>query len=495
MLSQSCAPLVNALGDVACRHHAAFYTPGHKRGQGISSLHRTVFGGDVFRVDVPELPELDDLFAPESVILEAQALAAEAFGAEQTWFLVNGSTCGVESALLAACGPGDKVIVPRNAHQSVLSGLILSGAMPVWIAPVYEPGWQLALGITADGIAAALRQHPDAKAVVVVSPTYEGVCSDIAAIASVVHGYDIPLIVDAAHGPHFAFHGELPPTALRGGADIVIHSAHKVLAAFTQAAMLHVQGKRCDLNRLNQALRITQSSSPSYLLLASLDAARHQMANQGRDLMEQTLTLAKLARSQLHESSLPVLDVSAGANGFQQDLTRLTVDVSAVGITGFEADVWLHKRGVTAELPTLHQLTFIISLGNSRQDIQQLVQRLRQLPSSPSSTVAGGPTQSSQSFQSFQYCDDVSSARVSPREAFFASSVTCPLEETVGALSAETVCIYPPGIPQLMPGEPITEQILNSLTVAQSSGAHLSGLADSTLQTLRILRPTCLGDP
>ncbi|MBE9068955.1 aminotransferase class V-fold PLP-dependent enzyme [Leptolyngbya cf. ectocarpi LEGE 11479] len=481
MLSQSCAPLANALWDVASRHHAAFYTPGHKRGQGISSLHQTVFGSAVFRVDLPELPELDDLFAPESVILAAQELAAEAFGAEQTWFLINGSTCGVESALLATCGPGDKVIVPRNAHQSVLSGLILSGAMPVWIAPVYEPRWQLALGVTADVIAAALRQHPDAKAVVVVSPTYEGVCSDIAAIASVVHRYDMPLIVDAAHGPHFAFHGELPPTALRGGADIVIHSAHKVLAAFTQAAMLHVQGERCDRNRLNQALRMTQSSSPSYLLLASLDAARHQMANQGRDLMEQTLTLAKLARSQLHESPLPVLNVSAGTNGFQQDLTRLTVDVFAVGITGFEADVWLHDRGVTAELPTLHQLTFIISLGNSRQDIQQLLQGLRQLPSS---TVTNVPTQLP---PSFQHCHNVSRPGVSPREAFFASSVTCALEEAVGALSAETVCIYPPGIPQLMPGEPITEQILDSLTVAQACGAHLSGLADPTLQTFRIL--------
>ena len=240
MLSQSSAPLVNALVDCAHRYHAAFYTPGHKGGRGISLLHRTVFGDDIFRVDVPELPELDDLFAPEAVILAAQQLAAEAFGAEQTWFLVNGSTCGVEAALLATCGPGDKVLVPRNAHQSVLSGLILSGAMPVWIAPVYDSDWQLALGVTASAIATALDQHPDAKAVMVVSPTYEGVCSDIAAIAKVVHIYDIPLLVDAAHGPHFAFHDRLPPSALIGGADVVIHSALNVLAAFTQSALMPV---------------------------------------------------------------------------------------------------------------------------------------------------------------------------------------------------------------------------------------------------------------
>ncbi len=473
MLSQACAPLVDALWDCARRQHAAFYTPGHKGGQGISSLHQTVFGRDIFRLDLPELPELDDLFAPESVILEAQQLAAEAFGAEQTWFLINGSTCGVEAALLATCGPGDKVIVPRNAHQSVVSGLILSGAIPVWVAPKYDLEWQLTLGVTIDSIASALAQHPDAKAVVVVSPTYEGVSSDIAALATIVHEYDMPLIVDAAHGPHFAFHPELPMSALSGGADLVIHSVHKVLSAFTQAALMHVRGDRCDRNRLNQALRMTQSSSPSYLLLASLDAARHQMANQGQVLMERTLSLAKSARCQLRDSQLPVLDVSE-KKGFQQDLTRLTVDVSALQTTGFAADAWLHARGITAELPTLHQLTFIISLGNSERDIDQLIQGLSQLP------VTEPVAKSQLSFE-------MPVVGMSPREAFFAPTGCCSVEDAMGRLSADTVCIYPPGIPNLMPGELITKDVLNNLKVAQTVGAHLSGLMDSTLNTLRIL--------
>ena len=472
MLSQSQAPLIDALQLCSRRDDAAFYTPGHKKGHGISPLHQAVFGGDVFRVDVPELPELDDLFAPASVILAAQQLAAEAFGAEQTWFLVNGSTCGIEAALLATCGPGDKVILPRNAHQSVVSGLILSGAMPVWVPPVYDPEWQLSLGVTVDAIAAALRQHPNAKAVLVVSPTYEGVCSDIAAIAELVHGYDLPLIVDGAHGPHLGFHPELPPSALSAGADIVIHSAHKVLAAFTQAALLHVQGERCDRNRLNQALRMTQSSSPSYLLLGSLDAARHQMANQGQELMAHTLALAHSVRGQL--SDLPVLDVSQGGI-FQQDLTRLTVDVSVLGTTGFAADEWLHAQGVTAELPTLHQLTFILSLGNTAQDIERLVQGLRQLPASD--VVPRAP-----------WVEHVPKPRMSPREAFFAPTMTCAVDQAIGGLSADTVCVYPPGIPNLMPGEAITEEVLYTLQTAQAAGAHVSGLADPTLQTLRILK-------
>lgn len=485
MFSQAHAPLAQAVRHCGLRqNHAAFYTPGHKRGQGISSLHRSVFGDDIFRVDVPELPELDDLFAPDSVILAAQQLAAEAFGAEQTWFLVNGSTCGVEAAFLATCGPGDQVLVPRNAHQSLLSGLILSGAMPVWMAPVYDPDWRLALGMTAFAIADGLRQHPDVKAVVVVSPTYEGVCSDIAAIAEVVHGYDLPLIVDAAHGPHFAFHDQLPPSALSGGADVVIHSAHKVLAAFTQAALIHVQGSRCDRNRLSQALRMTQSSSPSYLLLGSLDAARHQMVHQGERLMNRTLALAHSARSRLGESGLPVLDVSgSGGHGhiFQQDYTRLTVDVSALGTTGFEADAWLHEQGVTAELPTLYQLTFIVSLGNSEPDIERLVSVLRQLPATGTLGVQESETQMLEV--------GLPIPAVSPRGAFFAPTVTCAVEDAVGCLSADVVCLYPPGIPQLMPGEPITGQMIQTLQAAYAAGAHISGLADPTFQTLRILQP------
>lgn len=482
MLTQSCAPLVHALQDCARRRHAAFYTPGHKGGQGVSRLHRSVFGDDIFRVDLPELPELDDLFAPESAILYAQQLAAEAFDAEHTWFLVNGSTCGVEAALLATCGPGDKVLVPRNAHQSVLSGMILSGAMPVWVVPAYESDWQLALGVTVDAIASALRQNPDAKSVILVSPTYEGVCSNISAIAEIVHEYDIPLIVDAAHGPHFAFHPDLPVSALSSGADIVIHSAHKVLAAFTQAAMLHIQGSRCDVNRLQQALRITQSSSPSYLLLGSLDAARHQMANQGVELMQRTLSLANQARRTLREQGMPVLDVTElSKRCFQQDLTRLTVDVTERGITGYEADEWLHSRGVTAELPTSRHLTFIVSIGNSLQDIQSLVQALSQLPSQEDGKAMASPQ------HWFVSTDSV----ISPRDAFFSRSAMCPAEDAVGQLSADTVCVYPPGIPSLMPGEMITAEAVNSLQFAHAAGAHLSGLADATLQTLRIVQPQC----
>ena len=379
----------------AARGNAPFHTPGHKRGQGISDLHQQLFGTTVFRADLPELPELDNLFAPEGVILQAQALAAEAFEAEHTWFLANGSTSGIEAAILATCGPGDKLILPRNAHISAISGLILSGAIPIYVQPTYSSDWDISLGISPETVAHTLAAHPEAKAVLLVSPTYHGVCSDLAAIAPLVHAYNIPLIVDEAHAPHFAFHPELPTSALAAGADIAVQSAHKVLSAFTQAALLHTQGNRIDPTCLTQSLQLTQSTSPSYLLLGSLDAARQQMATAGQALMTRTLLLADQAAYALSQlSGLRVLQPQWQENhievlgGVLGDRTRLTIDVSALGLTGFEADHLLHAHfGVTAELPALRHLMFIVSLGNTQSDIAQLITGFKQLCQRPSPTL------------------------------------------------------------------------------------------------------------
>ncbi|PSN10822.1 lysine decarboxylase, partial [filamentous cyanobacterium CCP5] len=268
-LNQNQMPLLAAIAASAIRDHAPFYAPGHKQGRGAAARLKDLWGEAVFRADLPELPELDNLFAPEGPILEAQELAAAAFGAEQTWFLANGSSGGLEAAILAVCAPGDEIIVPRNAHQSVISGLILAGAKPVFVMPEYDPDWDLVLGVPPEAVAAALANHPQAKAVLLVSPTYHGICSDVGAIAALAHARDIPLLIDEAHGPHFGFHPDLPPSAMASGADLSVQSTHKVLGALPQASMLHMQGPRLDRQRLSRALQLTQSTSPSYLLLAS----------------------------------------------------------------------------------------------------------------------------------------------------------------------------------------------------------------------------------
>ncbi|MBD2604242.1 aminotransferase class I/II-fold pyridoxal phosphate-dependent enzyme [Scytonema hofmannii FACHB-248] len=564
MLDQNQTPLLDTLKANTTRPHAAFYTPGHKGGQGISPRLVDLFGEAVFRADLTELSELDNLFAPQGVIQQAQQLAAEAFGAAQTWFLVNGSTCGIEAAILATCGMGDKIILPRNVHSSAIAGLILSGAMPIFVNPEYDPILDIAHSITPASVEAALEQHPDAKAVMIVYPTYYGVCADVEAIARITHQYNIPLLVDEAHGAHFAFHPQLPIAALAAGADLSVQSIHKTLGAMTQASMLHVQGDRININRVTKALQLVQSTSPSYILLASLDAARQQMALHGKELMFRTLELADEARTHISQiPGLSVLEISptnltppnppslvgkggilspsprrggvgerfildkTGKGGilspsprrggvgerfildktktgkgrilspsprrggvgerFTLDKTRLTVTVSGLGLTGFEAEEILDQLGITAEFASLQHLTFIISLGNSAEDIQQLVQGFMTL----AQMMSVNKNKQDLRLSKLVWDDFISvdnSVYMSPREAFFAESETRHIEETRECICAEIVCPYPPGIPVLMPGEIITANAIAYLQQILAMGGMISGCADSSLKSLKVVK-------
>jgi arginine decarboxylase len=488
MADQSRIPLLETLQTLAQRQRANFHTPGHKQGQGSPVVLKALLQ-ETLRADLPELPELDNLFAPADVIQQAQNLAADAFGAEHTWFLANGSTCGIEAAVLATCRPGEQIIVSRNAHRSVISALILAGAVPVWLEPAYDPTWQLPTGVSLERLQTALTQHPQAKAVLIVSPTYHGCCSDLAAIADLVHQFNRPLLVDEAHGAHFIFHPDLPTAALAAGVDLTVQSTHKTLAALTQAAMLHGQGNRIDWERLSQALQLVQSTSPNYLLLASLDGARYQMATEGKALMQQTLALAEQARSRLQKiPGLAVLTTAQGA--FAIDPTRLTVDVTGLGLTGFAADEWLHQElNITAELPALRQLTFIVTPGNTQDDIDRLVQAFQ--------TLAADFTNPANSADSAEQAIAVNSTlpnlplapqRCSPRDAFFAAATLLPAEAAIDRTSAELICPYPPGIPVLFPGEGITAVAIQYLQLILAQGGVLTGCTDSTLSQLKVLQ-------
>jgi arginine decarboxylase len=474
MLFDDRLPLLEILAECAQRQNAAFHTPGHKRGQGSFKAFQQLVGDRTLQADLPELPELDNLFAPQGAIAEAQTLAAQTFGAEQTWFLANGSTVGIIAAILATCHPGDKILLPRNVHQSAISGLILSGAMPIFLQPEYDANLDIAHSVTPETVEIALQTHPDAKAILIVYPTYYGVCGEIQAIADLAHATGIPLLVDEAHGAHFAFHPDLPISALSAGADLTVQSTHKTLSALTQASMLHVQGERIDRDRISRSLQLVQSTSPNYLLLASLDAARAQMAIEGKELMARTLELADQARSRIAE--IPNLSVFQPSEPFQFDRTRLTVTVSQLGIDGFTADEILHQNlGVTAELPSLQHLTFIISLGNTETDIDRLVQALQQLPSG--------------SFLPVQISEfDLPETVISPRDAFFAGSETIDIQLAVDRVSAELICPYPPGIPVLLPGERITKGAIACLKAVLAAGGFISGCSDSSLNTLKVVR-------
>ena len=314
----------------------------------------------------------------------------------------------------------------------------------------------------------------------IVYPTYNGVCGDLPAIAHLTHQYNIPLIVDEAHGAHFHFHPDLPTSALTAGADLTVQSIHKTLGAMTQASMLHIQGNRIDIDRVNKALQLVQSTSPSFILLASLDAARQQMAIDGKKLLSQTLELANKARNEINQ--IPGLSILQSSDFLKLDQTRLTVNVSQLGITGFTAEDLINEMGVTPEFSSLENLIFIITIGNTESDIQHLIQALFNL------------TQVKPLISECQPCknrnDDMIAhfMCISPREAFFADSETLPIEKTPERICAEIICPYPPGIPVLMPGELITKTALEYLQEIQKIGGFITGCADETLQTIKVVK-------
>ncbi len=505
MIDESKTPLLNALKEIVNQPHAAFYAPGHKQGKGSSCDLVDLIGKSVLQADLPELPELDNLFAPSGAIAQAQELAALAFQADRTWFLVNGSSCGIIAAILATCGTGDKIILPRNIHSSAIAGLVLSGAIPIFINPEYDPEAGLAYNVTLEAVASALKQHPDTKAVMMLHPTYQGICSDLKAIAQITHQYDIPLLVDEAHGAHFGFHDDLPPSALSVGADLTVQSTHKVLSAMTQASMLHLKGDRVCSQRISKALQLVQSTSPSYLLLASLDAARNQVAIQGHELMTRTISLATEARQKI--AAIPKLSVLTKLNAAQEpasgdrltpnkqpgcrdiDPTRLTIDVSQLGITGFAADEILHEQlKVTCELPLLHHLTFIISLGNTAEDIEQLVQACQTLSRSYLVPHTLSPIPYPLFLIPYPSSLILHPSRISPREAYFAPAETVPIAQASDRISGELICPYPPGIPLLMPGEVITKEAVDYLQQIMNAGGTITGCNDPTLKTIQILK-------
>jgi arginine/lysine/ornithine decarboxylase len=479
-------PLFAQLMKLANKPHAPFYAPGHKQGYGMNQILTNSWGENIFKADLPELPDLDNLFAPDSFIKDAQELASQAFGAEKTWFLINGSTSGIIASILAVCNPGDKIILPRNIHQSAIFGLILSGAIPIFINPEYNPYFDLFYCLTPQAIEATLEQHGETKAVLIIYPTYQGICGDLKAIAELTHKYNIPLLVDEAHGAHFNFHPDLPPSALSLGADLSVQSTHKVLGAMTQASMLHIQGQRIDPHRVSKALQLVQSSSPSYLLLASLDAARQQIATQGYALLDHTLQLAKEARTKLSNlNKLSVLELNNSTPSLTRlDTTRLTVNVSQLGLTGYEADqIFDQDLAVTPELPSLTSLTFIISIGNTQADIDSLIKAFAQLQRDQ---------KRDHRFElDIVLFQDSYVASISPRDAFFAIPKTIPIENSIGYLSAETICPYPPGIPILMPGEVITPEALQYLQQVINLGYPVTGNSDRNFKTIQVILRSC----
>lgn len=489
-------PLWNQLWRSAQRQTLPFHTPGHKQGRGILAALEEAWGTEVFRHDLPELPGLDNLLDPDGVIASAQALAAETFHADHTWFLVNGSTVGIMAAILAigtidsaprSTQTPPQILLPRTVHRSAITGLVLSGAQPIFLTPAYDTQWDLLAPLDAERVAAGLAQSPNCAAVFLVSPTYEGLCADVETIASLCHARQIPLIVDEAHGAHFGFHPNLPPRALDCGADVVIQSTHKTLGALTQAAMLHLKGSRIDPQRLRSALNLLHTTSPNYLLLASLDAARYQMATAGEQLWDQVLAVAQQCRTALEQTQIPCLNPKQLPLPVHHwDPSRITIATAPWGLTGFEVDEYLDQQtGVLAELVQISRLTFLFGLGHTPADSDRLVAALASLPVRPGTSKFSPAREPSLDLSDLP---EIVTPPCSPRAAQFAEQESVPLEEAIGRISASLVCAYPPGIPLLLPGEWISATAVANLQTLCQSKATLIGLPESEGHRLVVLK-------
>ncbi len=488
-LKQSDTPLLSAMRRYVEAGVTPFHTPGHKQGKGMHPLLEELIGRPALELDLALMEEMDDFFEPYGCIKEAQELAAALYGADHSFFVINGTTGGIYAMILATVGPGETIIVPRNAHRSIIGGIILSGAKPVFIQPEVDRQLGLALGVTQETVAAALAAHPEAKAVLLINPTYYGVATDLAAVIELVHEQGMVALVDEAHGPHLAFSERLPLQALDAGADICAQSTHKIIGALTQSSLVHCREGRINVKKLKTMLQLVQSTSPNYLLLASLDVARMQMATQGRVLVERSIELAQWLRREINtiEGLYCFGAEKIGQPGFYSfDPTKVTVAVRGIGLSGAEAERILRQRyQMQVELSDADNILFLITLGDSESDVRALAEALRDLALSQSERR---PQESEPSLANEASLPPVPERVLSPRAALFAKTSSVPFEASAGAVCAEIITFYPPGIPVLCPGERISQEMIDYCRRLQADGMHISGAADKSLALIKVVQ-------
>ena len=477
------APLAAAMKAYAASGALAFHTPGHKQGLGAHPLLRALVTEEGLREEVSLADELDDLHCPEGCLKEAQQLAARLWGADEAFFMVNGTTEAIHIMLMAALSPGDEVIIPRNAHRSVIGGLVLSGARPVYISPEQDDMLGIAHGVAAEAVRQALAEHPGAKAVFAVYPTYYGVASELHGIAEAAHEKGVPLLVDEAHGAHLLFSDELPSDALSCGADLVAQSTHKLLGAMTQASMLFRKGARVSVERVRRTASLLTTTSPNYLLMASLDIARLQMAEEGKVLVARAVRLSEKLRDAVN--TFPGLwcfgrERMGRPGAASLDLTKLTVNVTGLGLSGEEAMRFLRKKNIQAELADARNVLFIVSVADTERETERLLEALKEL----SAENAGKDSASLLSVSSPPNLMTI----LSPRETFYAARERVPLAQSVGRIAAEEITFYPPGIPAIAPGEQITEEAVEYLREMSRKGMKVTGAQDVSLSTVCVVK-------
>ena len=465
--NQEKAPILEALEKMKDARLVPFDVPGHKRGRGNKAL-TDFLGEKCLSVDVNSMKPLDNLCHPTSVIKEAEELAAEAFGAGHAFFMVGGTTSSVQAMILSTVKSGDKIIIPRNVHQSVINCLVICGAIPVYINPQTDNKLGIALGMSIKEVRQVIKDNPDAKAVLVNNPTYYGICSDLKSIVKLAHENDMKVLVDEAHGTHFYFGKDMPITAMQAGADMASVSMHKSGGSLTQSSIL-LCSKAVNPNYVMQIINLTQTTSASYLLMSSLDISRRNLALNGAEIFEKVKSFSKYAReeiSALGDYYVYSKELINGDSIFDFDETKLSINTAGLGLAGIEVyDILRDEYDIQIEFGDLGNILAYISVGDKKKNLERLISALGEIRRIYKNDSSKMPPN--------EYINP--QVVLSPQKAFYGNKKSVLLEDCAGEVSTEFVMSYPPGIPVLAPGERITEQIIEYIKYAKEKGCIITG--------------------
>ena len=477
---QKQAPIYTALERFRRQRVVPFDVPGHKRGRGNPELVQ-LLGEKCVSIDVHSMKPLDNLCHPVSVIRKAEELAADAFDAAHAFLMVGGTTSSVQGMVLAACKPGDKIILPRNVHRSVMTAMVLNGAVPVYVDPETDDRLGISLGMSVAAVRKAIADNPDAKAVLVNNPTYYGICSDLKAIVGLAHAAGMLCIVDEAHGTHFYFGKDMPVSAMAAGADMAAVSMHKSGGSLTQSSLL-LTGPSMQDGYVRQVINLTQTTSASYLLLSSLDISRRNLALRGESAFGEVVRMARYARDEINDIGDYYAFGKELVNGdsvYDFDETKLSVNTLDVGLAGIEVyDKLRDDYDIQIEFGDLGNILAYLSIGDRERDIERLVSALAEIRRLDKRSKAG--------LMKYEYIEPI--VAMSPQDAFYADKEEMlPLDRTEGRICSEFVMCYPPGIPILAPGERITKRILDYIKYAKAKGCQMTGPEDPAIEKLNVV--------
>lgn len=474
-------PFVEALELYKEEHFVPFHTPGHKIGHGAPST-LVEWMENALPYDLGVMYALDDLHEPEGVLREAQDLTAELYGADYCWFSINGTTALIEAMIMGTVGPGDTIIIPREAHRSVVSGLVLSGATPVYMECQFHERWGIPLGTSTEAAIQTMDAYPEAKAILLVYPNYYGVGVDIEAIVKAAHKRHMIVLVDEAHGPHLPFAELLPIEAIEAGADLVAQSTHKSVGSLTQTSWLLGREGHINVRRITQMHQMLQSTSPNYLFLASLDMARYQLATEGRTLVGTAVDLSlELRRRLIDIDGISIMDnISIGAVNY--DVTKVLIDAKDLGLTGVEFERLLRAEHIEVELVQSHHVLVLITIGDSHESIQHLVDAVQRISNNYKKKAIETTT-----IDMLSSILPIPKVVLSPRDAMYKKRKQVLLKDALHCISGETISYYPPGIPFITVGEEITESVLQYIEKRKALGYIPSGAEDMSLELIWIV--------